>query len=72
LDPLHRAYFNSYALWAYITTPFLLMRPEFEVTEIATRRECEETWRGLRAKFPPDVASPARSRISSNENYSKV
>ena len=23
-DPLHRAYFNGYALWTYLTTPFLL------------------------------------------------
>ena len=23
-DPLHRAYFNGYAMWTYLTTPFLL------------------------------------------------
>jgi hypothetical protein len=22
-DPLHRAYFNGYALWSYLTLPFL-------------------------------------------------
>ncbi|OOG15448.1 MULTISPECIES: hypothetical protein [Pseudomonas] len=22
-DPLHRAYFNGYALWSYLTMPFL-------------------------------------------------
>jgi hypothetical protein len=27
--PLHRAYFNGYALWTYLTTPFLLAMPGF-------------------------------------------
>jgi hypothetical protein len=56
-DPLHRAYFNGYTLWTYLTTPFLLTMPGFEVTEIAPRREGDETWRVLRAKFPPQTAS---------------
>ena len=30
-DPLHRAYFNGYALWTYLTTPFLLADPEIQV-----------------------------------------
>ena len=30
-DPLHRAYFNGYALWTYLTTPFLLAMDGFEV-----------------------------------------
>ena len=33
-DPLHRAYFNGYALWTYLTTPFFMVRPGFEVSEI--------------------------------------
>src|SRR5260221_11737403 len=33
-DPLHRAYFNGYALWTYLTTPFLLTMPGLEVSEI--------------------------------------
>jgi len=70
--PLRRAYFKGYTLWDYLTTPFLLMRPGFEGAEIAPRREGEETWRGLRAKLPSDIASTARSRISTNENNSKV
>lgn len=31
--------------------------PGFEVAEIAPWREGDETWRGLRAKFPPSIAS---------------
>ena len=56
-DPLHRAYFNGYALWTYLTTPFLLAMEGFEVREIEPWREGAETWRGLRATFPPAIAS---------------
>lgn len=56
-DPLDRAYFNGYALWTYLTTPFLLAMPGFTVTEIEPRQEGDELWRGLRATFPDDIAS---------------
>jgi len=56
-DPLHRAYFNGYALWTYLTTPFLLAMDGFKVREIDPWREGKETWRGLRATFPPEIAS---------------
>ena len=56
-DPLHRAYFNGYALWTYMTTPFLLAADGFEVREIAPWHEGAEVWRGLRASFPAGVAS---------------
>jgi hypothetical protein len=48
-DPLHRAYFNGYALWTYLTTPFLLAMGGFTLREIEPWREGAETWRGLRA-----------------------
>jgi len=32
-DPLHRAYFNGYALWTYLTSPFHLILSGVEVTE---------------------------------------
>ncbi|WP_455287504.1 hypothetical protein [Cupriavidus necator] len=49
-NPLQRAYFNGYALWTYLTTPFLIALPGFEVTEIEPWREGSETWRGLRVR----------------------
>jgi hypothetical protein len=61
-DPLHRAYFNGYALWTYLTAPFLLAEPGFEVEEIAPLQESGETWRGLRARFPDGVASHSREQ----------
>ncbi|MER5410067.1 hypothetical protein [Streptomyces sp. NPDC002769] len=56
-DPLDRAYFNGYALWTYLTTPFLLAMPGFTVTGIEPWREGHEVWPGLRAAFPPRIAS---------------
>ncbi|MFE7794182.1 hypothetical protein [Streptomyces sp. NPDC057460] len=56
-DPLDRAYFNGYALWTYLTTPFLLSMPGFAVTEIEAVREGGEVRRGLRATFPSEIAS---------------
>jgi hypothetical protein len=54
-DPLHRAYFNSEALWTYLTTPFLLAMEGVVVEELEPWREDEKTWRVLRAHFPGSV-----------------
>ncbi len=56
-DPLHRAYFNGYALWTYLTTPFLLAMPGVEVHEVGSWTEGEEVWRRLRARFPAHLAT---------------
>lgn len=56
-DTLHRAYFNGYALWTYLTTPFLLAMPGFEVSEVDPWREGDEHWRVLRVRFPDSIAS---------------
>src|SRR3984885_3019355 len=54
-DALHRAYFNGYALWTYLTTPFLLAMNGVRVEETEVWREGTETWRVLRAYFPGSV-----------------
>jgi hypothetical protein len=59
-DPLQRAYFNGYALWTYLTTPFLLTMPGFTVTEIDPVNEDGERWEGLQAHFPDNLASHSR------------
>lgn len=56
-NPLHRAYFNGYAMWTYLTSPFLLAMPGFDVEEIAAIEEEGEQWRGLRLRFPQHIAS---------------
>jgi hypothetical protein len=61
-EPLHRAYFNGYAMWTYLTTPFLMGMPGFDVIEIAPWQEGSEHWRGLRARFPDHVASHSKEQ----------
>ncbi|MDX3070901.1 hypothetical protein ACIP98_04505 [Streptomyces sp. NPDC088354] len=61
-DALHRAYFNGYALWTYLTTPFLLAMPGVTVTAVADVHENGERWRGLRATFPDGIAGHSREQ----------
>ncbi|EFH80066.1 hypothetical protein [Ktedonobacter racemifer] len=61
-DSLHRAYFNGYAIWTYLTTPFFMTMPGFEVTEITPWQEDGETWRGLRVRFPDAFASHSKEQ----------
>jgi hypothetical protein len=51
-DALHRAYFNGYALWTYLTTPFLLAVDGVRVEETEPWQEGSELWRVMRAYFP--------------------
>ncbi len=56
-DPLQRAYFNGYALWTYLTTPFLFELPGFTVTELDPIEDNGERWSGLQVHFPDRFAS---------------
>lgn len=61
-DVLDRAYFNGYALWKYLTTPFHFAMPGFAAEEIEPWREDDELWRGLRVAYPPNIASHSRQQ----------
>jgi hypothetical protein len=54
-DDLDLLYFAGYALWNYISTPFIFLRPGFELEEVEPWDEGGERWRRLRARFPSDV-----------------
>ncbi len=56
-DPLHRSYFNGYAMWTYLNTPFLIALPGVEIEEIAPWQEGEEAWHVLRATLPAAIES---------------
>lgn len=62
-DALDSVYFAGYAMWNYLTTPYLLTRDGVEVTEGETWQEGGETWRRLTAVFPPhiDTHSPRQT-----------
>jgi len=61
-DVLDRAYFNGYALWTYLTTPFHFAMAGFTVHELDPWREGNEVWRGLRVTYPSTVASHSREQ----------
>ena len=55
---------QSYALWTYLTQPFLYSYPGFETVEIEPWEEDGETWRRLKVIFPGDIASHTREQTS--------
>jgi hypothetical protein len=59
-DPLQRAYFNGYALWLYLTTPFLLTLPGMSVTAIDPIDDGGQSLAGLQVRYPPHIASHSR------------
>lgn len=59
-NPLQRAYFNGYALWTYLTTPFFMTLPGMVVTEIDPVLDHGERWRGLQVRYPAGIASHSR------------
>ena len=63
-DALHVGYFSSYALWTYLTLPFLYTYPGFVTEEMEPWHENGEEWRRLRAIFPDSVASHTREQVT--------
>jgi hypothetical protein len=62
-DDEHLVYFSGYAMWTYLTTPFLLRLPGFETQEIEPWSEEGEQWRRLKVTFPTTVPSHSREQI---------
>ena len=62
-DRLHLLYFAGYALWGYLTQPFLLARPGFTCHEIEPWEERGETWRRLAVTFPPEIPAHSREQV---------
>ena len=63
-DLFHAAYFQGYALWTYMTQPFLYTFPGFAVEEIEPWEEDGEIWRRLKVIFPDMIASHTRVQVS--------
>jgi hypothetical protein len=62
-DMLQSGYFISYAMWNYLTEPFLLGYPGVEAHEIGPWEESGETWRRLEITFPKVIATHSRVGI---------
>jgi hypothetical protein len=59
-DLLQTGYFISYAIWNYLTEPFLLGYPGVEAQEIAPWADQGETWRRMQVTFPDSIATHNR------------
>jgi len=62
-DDLQAIYFSSYAMWNYLTEPFLLTYPGVKTQEIEPWNEEGERWRRLKAQFPPQIATHSAEQI---------
>ena len=56
-DALQVGYFLSYALWNYLTTPYLFTYPGVQTREIEPWDEDGETWRRLHVTSPDTIAT---------------
>ena len=60
-DAQHLIYFAGYAMWTYLTTPFLFKLPDFQTEEVEPWDEDGESWRRLKVTFPASV--PSHSKV---------
>jgi hypothetical protein len=56
-DRMHLGYFIGYALWNYLTTPFLFTCPGVQAREIDPWQESGQTWRRLHVSFPASIVT---------------
>jgi hypothetical protein len=62
-DDLHLAYFSGYAIWNYLSTPFLFVLPGFKTEEIEPWDEHGESRRRLKVTFPDSVATHCPEQV---------
>lgn len=60
---LQLIYFNGYAIWTYLTSPFSFILPGFKLIELETWAENGEIWRRLQVTFPSDIATHTATQI---------
>lgn len=62
-DNLHLVYFSGYAMWTYLTSPFLLKLPNVRTEEIEPWHEQGDVWRRLKVTFPPEIATHSTEQV---------
>src|SRR6202165_5740837 len=61
-DRLHLTYFLGYALWNYLTAPFLFAWPGFNSQELDPHVEGRETWRVLEVTYPDNIPAHTKTQ----------
>jgi hypothetical protein len=62
-DRLDILYFGSYAMWTYISTPFVFAREDYQLRELDPWQEDGERWRRLAVTFPEHVHTHSREQV---------
>lgn len=60
---LQVGYFLSYAMWNYLTIPFLLTHPGVQTREIGPWQEDGQSWRRLHVTFPATIATHSPEQV---------
>lgn len=62
-DSLQLAYFAGYAMWTYLTTPFLFAVEGVTAEELEPWPENGEMWRRLKVTFPHSIATHSTVQV---------
>ncbi|MEX5632484.1 hypothetical protein [Parafrankia sp. FMc2] len=62
-DRLQVGYFLGYAMWNYLTTPYLLADPEVTAHEIDPWDEDGQTWRRLQIRIPATIPTHTAEQV---------
>jgi hypothetical protein len=62
-DKLDILYFATYAIWTYVSSPFVFAREGYEVSELQPWEENGERWRRLAVSFPESVHTHSRRQV---------
>jgi len=64
-DDLQLVHSAGFDLWHFFTQPFMLTMADVHTEEIEPWEEAGETWRRLKAVFPPGLVAHAREQVYS-------
>jgi hypothetical protein len=62
-DRLDILYFGAYAIWTYISTPFVLLREGYGLSELEPWEEDGERWRRLAVRFPDGLQTHCAEQV---------
>jgi hypothetical protein len=62
-DRLDILYFATYAIWTYLSTPFVLAASDYELRELDPWLEGGERWQRLAVRFPEHVHTHSREQV---------
>jgi hypothetical protein len=62
-DRLDILYFGTYAMWTYVSAPFVFLRDGYGLRELEPWEEQGERWRRLAVTFPAGVQTHSREQI---------